>query len=546
MKSKSVKIWSADTEDNSITRLQKKEKPKMLYGFLYDGQKYHKFSNYKEFLEPLRQNKQKQIIFFLNAEYDIGNIFRNDLDKLIITYIRSRFIMARIKGTRIYIYDSLNHWKISLKGMGEVVGLKKLEMNLDDENYCKRDCEILYKFVEFQSGMYKKYNSDFRATIAGNAIDIWTKNFIQPHYWRVKIPKNTREYFRKGYYGGRAEIFKTGLQNRSDIYVYDINSLFPYCMLINDYPDLKSIKKSPNLQKTGMTTCTVESNMKIPILPYRGDSLIFPNGRFSGTWTNNEIQYFIKQGGKILKVTSGVHFEKTVRPFTNFVKHFYSLRLNAKTNEEKYFYKILLNSLYGKFAQGNEIQTLQSGEINEKTSGLIFYDYKGMAYFVDNEKTNTSLYSNIIWSAYVTAYARIILHKLLVKDEKNLIYTDTDSIFTYNKNFPIGKEIGNLKLESKSHSGLFLLPKLYFLFNSKDELDKAANKGFPVSSDTMMRFLYQSGFSVRRKPIRLRSALSRGIEFNTWLFLLKFIKHNYNKRMVLKNGDTLPLLINQN
>ena len=547
-----MKFYASDTEDNSIELTRKIGKPKMLYGYTFDGLQYYRYENLDQFYTPFDGVKGKQVVFFLNAEYDIGNIFRKDLGELEITYIKSRFIMARIAGTRIYIYDSLNHWKVSLKKMGEIVGLPKLEMNLDDERYCKRDCEILYRFIEIQSSLYAEYNSKFKATLAGNSIDIWTKNFTKNHYWQKYFSDSVKNKFRKSYYGGRVEIFKTGIQKKrgKPIYVFDVNSLFPYCMKKFAYPDLKTFVPQFNIDKTGITECEVFSDMTIPVLPYRyikggEQKLIFPNGRFKGTWTNAELEYFTKKGGKINKIISGYHFENNIRPFVNFVDHFYRKRQETTEDSENYFYKIILNALYGKFAQGGSIQVLKSGTFNEHSSGVIMYDHKDKIYMLETEHINAALYSNIIWSSYVTSYARIVLHKLLIQNEKDLIYCDTDSIFTYDKNFNTSNKLGKLKLESISHSGLFLLPKLYFLFNEKAELEKAANKGFPVSSDNMFRFLYESGFSVRRKPVRLRLALKRGLEFNSWIFLLKFIKTTYNKRTVIDdNGNTVPIVIN--
>jgi len=63
----------------------------------------------------------------------------------------------------------------------------------------------------------------------------------------------------------------------------------------------------------------------------------------------------------------------------------------------------------------------------------------------------------------VTAYSRIEINKLKLRFIDNLLYSDTDSIFTdikLNDNF-INKDLGGLKLEYILDDAVFLGPKVY-------------------------------------------------------------------------------------
>ena len=136
--------------------------------------------------------------------------------------------------------------------------------------------------------------------------------------------------------------------------------LYPSVML-NEFPLSSSVKSVPfpllkfiNMYE-GVTECEVMTpkNMNIPLLPLRIDGkLKFPIGNFKGVWNNVELRKALSIGYKIRPIKQIIYTE-TFKPFDTFVNAFYNKRLEFKkeNNAMELVMKLILNSLYGKFAQ---------------------------------------------------------------------------------------------------------------------------------------------------------------------------------------------------
>lgn len=91
-----------------------------------------------------------------------------------------------------------------------------------------------------------------------------------------------------------------------------------------------------------------------PFLPYRDDknqTLLFPTGKFVGVYFSEELIYARGLGYKIFPMR-GYLFEKKPSPFDGFVSSLFGKRQEAKKTGDDamaYGYKILMNSLYGRF-----------------------------------------------------------------------------------------------------------------------------------------------------------------------------------------------------
>lgn len=94
-------------------------------------------------------------------------------------------------------------------------------------------------------------------------------------------------------------------------------------------------------------------SLKKPFLAYRdnNNTLIFPTGQFVGVYYSEELIYARKLGYQITPL-KGYLFEKMPHLFDDFVSSLYEKRLEAKKRGDDamvYVYKILMNSLYGRF-----------------------------------------------------------------------------------------------------------------------------------------------------------------------------------------------------
>lgn len=288
----------------------------------------------------------------------------------------------------------------------------------------------------------------------------------------MKCPKRG---IRDTYKGGRNEIFKfTG----KDINVYDVNSLYPYVMSKYSYP-VGSLHKENNIDKDGYSFAIVD--IPYSYIPYLGlkayNKLLFPYGSISGYFTNFELRE-AKRLGATIKVIEGWVADESEFLFEKYVKHYYDARLEAKRNNETakdVMYKMLLNSLYGKFGQREEKDNIKSvlyqeylGQMNtpqyiNAELLLTYQSNKGEMAVLKMEKKKRFVYHDYLVSSYITAYARHTLYDYFLKAGlDNVSYCDTDSIFTISDLSNVcGKDLGLVKLEKTFKEYKAIAPKIY-------------------------------------------------------------------------------------
>ncbi len=500
-----------DTEDNSqgiVTIIN-----------FYDGNKHitYKGKNCRYKAWDYLHEIAPDTIWAVNAEYDLINLFGPWLTKLCsLQYAKSGLLRATYKDAKIIFLDTLRHWPASVEEMGKVIGLPKLSMphlgcECDDcVEYCRRDTEITWRFVSEMSDRYESLGLDtIRSTLPSMALQLFKKFYVQE--FPVISPYH-KKYLRKGYFGGRVEIYRMGKIN-GKINHYDVNSLFPSVMIDYSYPDLNSLytTNKPDFNREGIFRGKVfVPYTYFPCLPFRANEIIFPTGYLEGSWAYPEIRQLLEDGGNIVHCEEALEFDESENPFDTYVKFCYKKRLESKHELDKTFWKLMLNSLYGKFGQNSDLTIISNDE--EKVL-----------------RTGDVAHANVIWSAYVTSYARLRLLSYL-RSCASVFYTDTDSLFTFD-NLPVSSELGALKLEGNYMEVEFIGNKLYCLD------DNVRAKGVPrkYAGD-----FYRTGKAVYRRPYRLRESRRRGVIPNVWNDITKEHLKKYSKRKILSDGSTEP------
>jgi hypothetical protein len=215
-------------------------------------------------------------------------------------------------------------------------------------------------------------------------------------------------------------------------------------------------------------------------------------------------------GCKILNVNKILHFEKKEVIFKEYIESMYSYRKNSILNIDNLIYKLLMNSLYGRFGMNyifEETKLIDFNyiyyyelllDIKYKYGNLLTYNYnlkeinrnfnilKNLNFNANDlniiESIKNSLYkktSNINVavqiSSAISGYSRIELLKSMYHQLNNggkIYYYDTDSIFT-NKPLPEElvdiKKIGKFKLEYEIKEGIFLSPKNYAIITKNNK-----------------------------------------------------------------------------
>lgn len=506
------------------------------------------------------------IIWCINTEYDLNNLSQDYQYLVNRLYGGSRMIMARMTfNSKVRFYDVTNFFARNASWVGQTFGMEKLDYDFGtrkkrkdgsvivsktERTYCLRDAKIAYKGGKFISDQLKGWEIRQTPTVASCALQIWLKNFDtvgfnQYNYHRYDVP--IKDLY-SGYYGGRTEPFYYGKIVADNIHYYDINSLYPYVMQAYEYPNPYTQATKGRTMNIGngiiCATVTVSKRMNIPPLPYRlyGKNkkhykLVFPVGTFTGTWCYPELKNAIDFGVKIEKIHWSYEYEGITDLFSNYIDTFYAMRQKTDSLANREFYKIVMNGLYGKFAerrktvhhvpieQGGQFDTI----VNDMWSQIVSIDYP--------------VHNNVIVSAYVTAYGRVTLYnwiQWLLEHDCKILYCDTDSII-YQGDFEIetSKELGGMKREAKIVEAEFLGPKYYrYITDANDSVYVC--KGVPKHVQHMM-FVGEKK-AVYRSPIRYRESLRRKLRANVWFDKEKRTLTLFDKRRIFAN-ETRPLII---
>ena len=373
------------------------------------------------------------------------------------------------------------------------------------------------------------------------------------------LGKMETDFCRQAYLGGRTEIFRP--LTKKPLYEYDVNSLYPFVMKENFFPQGKSFFTFEyNPKKLGIYSCHVVApkTLDIPVLGVvRQGKYIFPVGSFNGHFTTAEIEYAKTFGYKFV-IHEGIEFQKQTKLFSEFIDSLYAIRLTSpKGSVSEIIAKLLMNSSYGRWGMNIEKENI-GFELKEDSEEYELIKVGKRKIQLFKEPVELKSFTHVAVAAFVTSYARIRLHRLLTKAGDSLYYCDTDSVWT-TKEFPSGKNLGDLKLEDLHKEGAcFLLPKTYIAMGGKKQ-KKLAMKGF--SSRKTEHFTmedFQNGlqgemqkFKVTNEPkfATLKTALKQKKIVAMTKGSDKSLKSLYDKRIIIKNGlgepTTKPIILQE-
>jgi hypothetical protein len=451
-------------------------------------------------------------------------------------YIKgTTFIMSfkkRINKNLVYnlhLWDTLNYVRKPLEDIGLSIGYPKLKVDFDNVNdmdleiYCKRDTEIIFKFIQnliiflLDNGLSK-----LKATIGSLSFSAFRHKFYNPNEVKIFIHnwKRAIRLERESYKGGITDNFQIG--TFENVYKTDINSMYPFIMknykvptklVFNGSESLygsDKLKRVYNIAVKNNYVCIINATIILDkenayILKSVNGKSVFTYGSFKIAICQPEIE-FIQKYGKILKIHELNVYEAN-NVFNDFVDFFYGLKQNYikegnKINAE--ISKLFLNNQYGKWGQKNieyELVKRDSKFFLENREILMLMFQRKEKLILDNDicylgtimnlaevyiidkrvyalkQTNkNSLESFVAISSFITSYARMLLIKYLkIAKRENVYYCDTDSLFLnqegYNNllssNLIDDFVLGNLKNEGIVKAS-FYAPKYYDYVDMKD------------------------------------------------------------------------------
>lgn len=326
------------------------------------------------------------------------------------------------------------------------------------------------------------------------------ENYFKMDGIKIKKKINIRNdrLIRKGYFGGRTEVFGNLDENEIALH-FDWSGMYAKCMcekVLGGEIEIKS-KNISNFNKPGYYWIKYEQNMNIPILPIKNDKLLFINGVLEGWYWFEEILLAIEYGVKIKEIKgmiSSEYYEKFIEKF---------VIINNKIREKGGLYNQIgknnNNSFYGRLGMNPErleeyIGSEYNGDdfIKSKEINNVFIGYK---------KSEKKI-SNVLVAASITSKARIRLYKGMMdvlKEGGRILYTDTDSIIAaFKKDIykeKLDKEIGEVYFDSKKEDtiivdGVFAMPKTYAIkyLNGKEIVKIKGFKTLPSFNEMKTKF----------------------------------------------------------
>jgi hypothetical protein len=137
------------------------------------------------------------------------------------------------------------------------------------------DLKSLYEIIDkFSNEIYdiERYDITESVTLSSLSFNIFLTNYYDEKNKPIFIPKfNQYKEIKSAYFGGRVEVYKT---YGEDLYIYDVNSLYPSVML-KDMPIGNIIKSTDTKLDNYFGFCyanvTVPLSVKNPVLPFRNE-----------------------------------------------------------------------------------------------------------------------------------------------------------------------------------------------------------------------------------------------------------------------------------
>lgn len=427
--------------------------------------KIYETSSIYDILYALFESENQTWFMVYNLDYDVSAFLKylsvEEVKKIylgipvsyhnfIFTYYKGKQLKIKHNKKTLYFYDVFHIYNMSLNmASKKYLNEKKLDVdssqitidniyNEETKKYCIQDAVLAKKlFLKWQDGLPNdiKYVKPISTAYYSKA---FFKTEIE--YNKIKDTK-INKLFSYAFYGGRFEVFKRG--HFKNVYYYDINSAYP-----NIIRGLKSLNNAViNYGYTYDVTADYGSycidvdidNKFYGVFPVRiNNLLVYPVGVLKGIWLTHADMELLQDYKYKVRYGVNVYANDDKKIFAKKIEYGYE-----KKKQGLYAYKILLNSLYGKFCQTTDkyYEVKDKKEYNEKS--LIYYQDNIYYKFVDQKN------SNFIFASEITARTRKVFYELLQKYYDDTLAIFTDCIISTKKlnEIKLSDKIGDFKVE---------------------------------------------------------------------------------------------------
>lgn len=422
------------------------------------------------------------------------------------------------RDTSMRILDSLKIIPMSIGKMPKAFGLdiEKLsdnydyykdreeghELTEDEIKYLKHDITILSRSLEYMFS-----HNMTKMTTASNALAHY-KTTLSKSEWKANFPKPSLEqdkFIRKSYKGGYTylnPIYKE--KDIQDVIVLDVNSLYPSVMRYEMLPYGKPKKFEGRYEEDKEYPLYIQKfkcnfllkEGKLPTIQIKNSGRFVPTQYLESsedeqvelTLTSVDLNLFLEHYEVYdIEWLGGYKYKERNTQFIEYVDYWNNIKTQATKDENeglRTISKLMLNSLYGKFATNPE-GNIKIPILNEE--GLVKYR-------VVEGNEREPLY--IPTATFITSYARkkTIETAQKIRDYSldkygvdKYVYSDTDSVHTtlsleeLEELIEIDEtKLGAWKFEGKFNYSRYLRAKTYIQTQDKKEL-KITCAGMPKS-----------------------------------------------------------------
>lgn len=437
------------------------------------------------FSENAMPNDDRIIVYVHNLSFELEAIIRN-LNGHAFTsgfYTDTHEPLYIIIDDRLEFRCSYKLTNKSLSECGKDVGMEKLEMCYSDivhpgeklpddkERYCYRDVEIMVAKIRQLEEQEKKPFYDFPYTNTGFLRDELRAIMRKNYKWRGMFKKtrlnyNTYVMCRKAFAGGytHSNFIHTG-QIITNVDSFDFGSAYPYAMATEKYPctplielknaniyDLKRLMSTDNF--LFLCTVTLKNVKAIGTMTYLSlshcdvaNDAVVDNGRIYScsmvqtTCTSLDLAIILRMY-KIgaVRVDTCYYCRAEYLPVeivATMLKYYNSKqKLKGVVGEELNYMKAKnrVNSFYGMFVQDpiHDVVELRNTEWNVKHIAIT--DKDEITTQLDKFYKNFRSFLPYQIGIFVPAYTRYhLLHDIVSKIDKNILYCDTDSAKIVNR-----------------------------------------------------------------------------------------------------------------
>lgn len=516
---------------------------------VFDGNAYRSYKTFPDFLASELNSKNRGAWFYAHAGgmADVQFVFETLVTDpaykgytVKASFSGSSAIIVRIsQGKNSWIFvDSYWLLRDKLANIAKMIGMEKTGPSEDcseeeiaewyatvpfDElrSYNANDCIVLWRAISTFETALLSLGGQLQMTLASCSMQLFRRKYLRRN---IETVDAVNDKVAQAYIASRVEDFRP---RATDAYYYDINSSFPYSMTKPAPGELIGVDRSLPAFEGELFFSDVEIEVPDTYLtpaPARlGGRIFFPTGSWRSWFGVSDIEAILREGGKIKKVHQTYHFEP-FHDLASFALDLYGRRRDTDDPVEKTVYKLLLNSLYGKFAESEEKTIIHIHPSAKTLSRLSFEDMLFPGAYQE-VATVPIPHAWVPISAHITALSRDALFKFLGMTRR-FFYCDTDGFATQDR-FLTGKELGDLKLEKVQmpwEEWRFLQPKLYRLG------DKVKAKGFSLGYD-------ENRPKKKARAIELFESLERGEEIT--VRRMRRIRQNLAKGSVKPIEETV-------